>query len=262
MIAVCLLTAGAVPGTAQAQNDFNRYFNAAVQLYNSGESERALEQLQNAKKRTSKLQQDISVALYEGLILADLGQKEQALAAFETAILLDPNATFPTKVSPKLNDEFEEVRKRVQKKLAQGTEQQSPPFTEQPRRPPATSNLNPPATPAPKSYEPQPSIAKQSRARIPVTPLVFAAAGVASAGVGVVFGMQSRSNIAEVRDAYEGRLPSATEVRALGVRLEDARGQARMANMLFGTAALAVSGAVVSWLLASDDSGPESKEER
>ncbi len=295
MLVFWWLAVGAMPGAAQAQSDFNRYFNAAVQLYNSGESERALEQLQNAKKRTSELQHDISVALYEGLILADLGQREQALAAFETALLLDPEAKLPTKVSPKLSDDFEEVRKRVLKKGPQASEPQSPlskagknpthpppaptdrPSKEPPRsetppavttagqpgRPPANSNLNPPATPAPKPYAPQPQIAEQSRPRVPVAPLVLAGVGIASAGAGIVFGMQSRSNTSAVRDAYKGgALPSRSEVLELGARLEEARRQARMANVSFGTAVLAAGGAVATWLLTSDDSGPESKGER
>jgi hypothetical protein len=69
ILAVSLLAVGLVPGAARAQDDFQRYINAVVQLYKSGESERALEQLERARLRAWEAEQDVLVELYEGLIL-------------------------------------------------------------------------------------------------------------------------------------------------------------------------------------------------
>lgn len=283
MLLACILTAVLTPRSAHAQDDFKRYLNAAVQLYKSGENERAWEQLQRAKQRARDVDQDVAVALYEGLIFADSGKKEQALVAFETALLLNPEAKLPERVSPKLNEEFEAVRSRVRKKLSQNTPAAPgtapvPPSTPgaKPKaskdstaptataagpsgQAPASPNLKPSVPPAPEPYLPPPTVEK-SRSRVPVAPLVLGGVGVVAAGVGTVFGLQSRSNTSKVKEAYEGgRLPAQPELTAVDARLDDARGQARMANVMFGTAALAVGSAVVTWLLSSDDSAAESK---
>jgi len=255
----CLLTLGVLPRTAHAQDTFKRYFNSAVQLYNRGENELALKQLERAKQHTREVDQDIAIALYEGLCYADLPQWEDARAAFERALVLDPEAKLPVKASAKVNELFEETRKKL-------TGKDAPPQVAQPEPPqptPPAPNIQPPAPPAPQPYAPSAQVAEQSRSRRPVVPLVLGGVGVAAAGVGAVLGLQSRSNASKVKEAYEGgKLPSQSELSALDARLDDARGQARMANVLLGTAALAAGGAVVTWLLSSDDSAAESKEAR
>lgn len=250
ILAVFVLAVGIVPRTARAEDDFQRYINAVAQLYASGESERALEQLERARLRSWEVEQDVLVELYEGLILLDLGQREQALAAFEAGLLLDPEATLPVKVSPKVSGAFEEVRKQVRKKLAQS------------EGPPAKPKLEPSAPPTPKPFEPRLEVVEQARSRVPVAPLVLAGVGVTAAGVGVVFGVKSRSSAAEVRHAYKAGLPAQDELPALSALRNEAHSDALRANVMFGMAALAVGGAVVSWLLASGDSTAESKRER
>jgi tetratricopeptide (TPR) repeat protein len=258
VLVACLLAVGVLPRTAQAQDNFKRYFNSAVQLYQRGESELALKQLERAKQHTRDVEQDIAIALYEGLCYADLPQWEDARAAFERALVLDAEAKLPVKASAKVNEFFEETRRKV---VGKGAEVPKVTEAEQPKQSPKEANIQPPVPPAPAPYAPSAELAEKPRSRVPTVPLVLGGVGVAAAGVGAVFGMQSRSNSSKVREAYEGgRLPAQSEVSAVDARLDDARGQARMANVLFGTAALAAGGAVVTWLLASDDSAAGSKE--
>jgi len=265
-----VLAVGVVPGPARAEDDFQRYINAVAQLYASGESERALEQLQRARLRSWEVEQDVLVEVYEGLILLDLGQREQALAAFETGLLLDPEAMLPVKVSPKVSAAFEEVRKRVRKKLAQGAAQRLPSqAVKDPMTPHAAPSvrlsdtllpgheLSSPA--GPKPFEPRPELVAQPRSRVRVVPVVLGGVGVVAAGVGVVFGLRSRSGAAEVKDAYKAKLPAQDELPELINLRNEARSNALRANVMFGTAALAVGSAVVTWLLASDDGTAESK---
>jgi len=234
MLLACWVLVGGMPLTARAQEDFNRFFNAAVQLYKDGESELALKQLERAKQRTGNLDQDIAVALYEGLSYADLSQWKQARDAFERALLLDPEAKLPIKVSPKVERDFEEVRARVRTTLAQnpGTAK-----TDRPERQPVKPDLSPALPTAPPAVVSTEAVREHKR--IPITPVILAGVGVAAAGVGTVFGLQSRSAVSDAR-----RAQFQDETRT---QLEEARSSARIANVLFGAAGLAATGALVSW---------------
>jgi chemotaxis protein histidine kinase CheA len=97
--------------------EFQRYLLAASHLYENLEYERALEQLASARRFAHGVEDDVIIALYEGLILADLG-KQEFLAAFKAALFLQPDAKLPVKVSPKVEQDFEAVRAEVRKELA------------------------------------------------------------------------------------------------------------------------------------------------
>jgi tetratricopeptide (TPR) repeat protein len=254
MLVSCLLAVGALPQTARAQDDFQRSLRAAVQLYEELEYEQALEQLQKARRLALGDEQEVAVALHEGIILGDMGQRDQSRAAFRKGLRLNPEAKLPLKVSPKLQKDFEELRAEVrQARRGAGTAVAG---TDQPRQP----DLTAPTPPAPEPFIP--SKEGSARARVPVVPLVLGGVGVAAAGVGAVFGVRSRSNVEEARKAYAEGLPPQSEVSAVDARLSDARGQARMANVLFGTAVVAAGGAVVTWLLQADSAGASSEEIR
>lgn len=276
----CLLTVGLMPGTARAQDDFDRYLGSAVQLYESGENEDALEQLQRARKLAQGIAQDVAVALHEGLILADMGKTEQSRAAFRRGLTLDPEAKLPIKVGPKVEQSFEEVRKIVKDRIARGGRKPPPPptptppapepketkppvvaGTDRPEKAPEPPKLDAPVAPVPAPYTP--TVEARERSRVPVVPLVLGGVGVAAAGVGTFFGLQSRSNLSEVEDRLAGgSVPSQSEASAVRAQLDDARGQARVANVLFGTAAAAVTGAIVTYLLSGDDTKADTREER
>jgi tetratricopeptide (TPR) repeat protein len=114
-LALCLLLV-ALP--AGASEEFARFITAASRLFENLEYERALEQLSNAKKFASTPDEQTQVALYEGVVLIELGRTEEAKAAFETALFLSPDAQIPVKVSPKVKAQIEAVRAQVKKELA------------------------------------------------------------------------------------------------------------------------------------------------
>jgi tetratricopeptide (TPR) repeat protein len=279
LLLACVLALGLTPRPAHAQDEFDRYLTAAVQLYESLDYEQALEQIQRAKRLARGVKQDVAVALHEGIILADMGKQEQSRTAFRTALLLEPGAKLPITVSPKVSRSFEEVRTSVQKSLARNPRTKpgppapapqepapavTPPAvvqTDRPEQPAAAPKLEVPPPAAPPPYAP--TVEARERSRVPVVPVALAGVGVVAAGVGAVFGLQSRSSLEEVESAFAGgSFPTQSEVPAVRARLDDARSQARVANVLFGTAAAAVTGAVVTYLLSGDDTKTELKEAR
>lgn len=115
---ISLLALGVVPHAAHGEDDFNHHLSASVQLYKSLEYEQAMVQLQRAKQLARSTGQNASIALHEGIFLADLGKREESLAAFRAALLLEPEAKLPFKVSPKMVRDFEDARVRVRMELA------------------------------------------------------------------------------------------------------------------------------------------------
>src|SRR3954447_4269576 len=87
---VCTLVLGALP--AHAQEDVQRYLTAAARLYENLEYERALEQLKRARGLSRGVDDYVTVALYEGIILADMGKKDDSRAAFKEGLFLKPDA--------------------------------------------------------------------------------------------------------------------------------------------------------------------------
>ncbi|MCP3142954.1 hypothetical protein [Pyxidicoccus xibeiensis] len=245
-----------VPGRALAADDFDRYFSSAVSLYENLSYERALEQLSRAKRFVTTVQQDVSVAIYEGLVFADLLKRDEALAAFHTALSLDPEAKLPAHSAPKVKRDFETVRARVHKELAKRGKS-APKGTETAERGTVTPTDRPERSPPPPSVtevtprqvEPfVPTPETRSRSRVPVVPAALLGAGVVAAGVGTVFGLSSRS---DARSAEKEKVQLTASKQ-----LEEARGSARTANILFLTAGAAATGALVTWLLSSRGEAP------
>jgi hypothetical protein len=163
-----------VPSTARAQDDFSRYLKAAARLYKSLEYERALDQVQRAKKLANTLDQDVAVALHEGIILADMGKRDESLVAFKTALLLEPEAKLPFKVSPKMERDVEEIRTQVRKELVESPPAPPAPATSAPEAqalarkepgpqpPPASSEQPAPAQPPPGDVRQAPARPSQA----------------------------------------------------------------------------------------------------
>ncbi|XXF77292.1 tetratricopeptide repeat protein [Myxococcaceae bacterium GXIMD 01537] len=270
-LVLVLLIIGITPRPALAASDYERYLSAAISLYEDLEYERALRQIERAKKAASGITQDVTLALHEGVILADMGRWEKARAAFRTALALDVEAQLPLRVSPKVRREFDMQRIRVKRELAKRKKGQvgapvSPPESAAPAEPapvaapapaepapvvvaaaPVVATDRPEQPPAPKLVPeaPPPSpldpTVEAPRVRSLTVPLVLLGAGVAAASAGAYFGMDSRGQVTAARDA-------AHQDEALS-HLEDARGSAKLANILFGTAGLAACGALISYLV-------------
>ena len=115
----------AVSTAAQAQStEVKKYLNAAVTLYENLDYEKAIKQIQRAKTKSTGAIDDSAIALYEGIVYADMGKDEQALDAFKTGLSLEPEAKLPLEVSPKVEKVFLRARANVNKLLGPQLEKQ------------------------------------------------------------------------------------------------------------------------------------------
>lgn len=107
-----------IPG--QAQQDFWSAVNASRQLFEVTDYPQALTQIEQAKPLAQSDDQRATVSLYEGLILATLGQRNRtdAISAFREGLLLAPWARLPDGASEQVQHLFEEVRNSVRTGLS------------------------------------------------------------------------------------------------------------------------------------------------
>lgn len=291
-----LLLLGSAPRTAFAATTFENELAAAVRYYEDLEYERALKQLGLAQRRARTRPQRTRVALLRGILLAEMGRWSAARSAFRSALRLDPDATLPLTVPPKVERTFESVRAAVLKAQRRNKPSASPPeeapppvVVQAPDEPVAFSELVVSAEPTPSpAFEPasesssepssvavasdrpeqprqpvltpeppppslfQEPVVEAPRGRPVTVPLVLLGAGVAAAGAGSYFGLASRGQVNDARAALYQDEANA--------HLEDARGNARLANILFGTAGLAATSALLTYLLMPGDSAPAAED--
>jgi len=227
-----------------------RYLTAAARLYENLEYERALEQLARAKSHPRDLADDVAIALYEGIILADMGRKEDASAAFRTALLLKPDAALPVKVSPKVEQDFEKLRSDVRAELAPIIAKQE---AERRRRADRPQQIKPTPDALPPTYQPDAKLAQSSGGLTfkGALPYGLLGASAIAGGLGAYFGIQSRNQVSSARNA-----PSEDAAQS---HLHRANTDATIANVLFGTAGAAAAGAVISFLLRTEEPAAASK---
>jgi tetratricopeptide (TPR) repeat protein len=234
---------------AHGQDQAARYIAAGERLYESLEYERALAQFAQARRLPRTLAEDVRIALFDGLILSDMGMHEEARAAFKTGLLLDPGAQLPVPTTPRVELEFEGIRKKVREELAARQIQQKEALAKaDPVERDDAPTRKHPETPAvvlepPEPRDVQPSWLKSSvyvgNVSVPTPSLALAVAGALAGGVGGFFGLQSRGHLQAARDtAFRDEMVS---------RHGEAVGSARNANLLFGTAAVLTTGAIVTW---------------
>lgn len=133
-----LLVSGADP------QEFDRYLQSANRLINSLEFEKALLQLESARKHSRGLRDDVTLELLEGVLLVELGRVEDGRRAFRAAFGLDPDATVPILVAPKVRRELEAVRAEM-RAVSAGPPLTSPPTVTPPDRAPALTATAPSA---------------------------------------------------------------------------------------------------------------------
>jgi len=232
---------------APAKADFASLLAGAVRLYEDLEYEQALKQLGRAKAVARGPEQEATVALYEGIMLGELGQRDQALAAFRTGLYLQPEAKLPAKVSPKLERDFEEVRQGVLRDLgiaqAPPPPQPPPPVSDRPAQPDLTPRVE--AAPPPAYV---PSAAQPQESRSLVLPLALLSTSVVAGAVGGGIGVTSQGSLTSAR-----RADFQTERIT---HLKEAQGQALAANIMFGVAGAAAVGALVTLLIPGGQSAP------
>jgi tetratricopeptide (TPR) repeat protein len=169
MLVTFLLAVGTLPQSAQAETVFERYFATAQRLYENLEYEQALEQLQRTMKLVQGVEQEVPVLILRGIILAEMGKQEESQKAFESALLLNPDAKLPFQVSPKVARSFEKVSARVHKELEE--EERLRPHPKVPASPPAATAPSPEA-PLPEESQPGESVETPAPA-MQLSPQVF-----------------------------------------------------------------------------------------
>lgn len=151
----------AIANTPDAEDPaglFRHRIERAGTLYEALEYEKALNWLAQAKQVASTIDEQSEVALYRGLVLADLGRRKQALEEFRTGLTLRPEAKLPVAAAPKVERDFESVRKQVQARQATASAKAAPvetpaPVVEEPKPvapAPAPEEKQAEATPAPQ----------------------------------------------------------------------------------------------------------------
>ncbi len=177
--------------------------------------ERCLEALEQARALESTAAEKVEIELYGGLCEFGRGREKAADARFERALRLDREASLPPFTSPKIVQRFRAVQARL-------------PPPPKPAPPPAPQ----PVESAVTSPPPRP---------VPWLPITFAGAGLAAAGAGLYFGLDAR--------ALEARSNEVVDDSDAARFLNDARGQARNANISYAVAATALIAAGITYWL-------------
>jgi hypothetical protein len=196
-----VLLAGLSSATAWgAQSPVRRYLRSAATFYDKLDFDRALEQARKAESRSTGPEDDVEIALVEGVLLANLEKEDDADAAFRRGLSLQPDAKLPYKsVSPKIVELFEKVRAEVKKALTRT------PTPEEVTPPPPVVEKPPPPVEKPAVVVTTP-VEQPSRGvrRFAWIPLV---AGVALGGAGAYAYSQSESRYSSLEG---GNIPLAT----------------------------------------------------
>ena len=231
---------------ASAQATQNIYLAQGKVFFQGMEFEKCLQRMEQASRWSNLTRQDLrDIELYTGLCRFSLGQREEAVDHFTLALQLDPNTTLPPATSPKIEEVFRPLAERARAAQAAtgaepgqdalGKDGQDSSGADAPR----SAHLVPP-TPGPRTgvdaaLEPD---APKSR----VLPLALGGTAVAAAGAGALLGVLARGHEARFND----RLTYYDDAQAAG---KSARSMALGANIAFGIAGAAATGALVTWLL-------------
>jgi hypothetical protein len=146
-----------IPTSARAADteEVRNYLISIRNLFEDLEYERALSQIQLAQRLPREVEEEVALALYEGIIQYELNSPEQSTAALKSALLLRPGAELPVQVSPKLEQFFESVRQRVRLQRAPQLTQKEP----EPPKAEAVPQPSPSLLPVPEFLPEQPSAA-------------------------------------------------------------------------------------------------------
>lgn len=224
----------ATEAVAEVSPDVRKYVGSASALFEKLEYEKALAQLKRAKAKSQGPEDDLRIALYEGIVLAEMGDAT-APSAFASALGMDPNVGLPLVVSPKVQKVFDKAKSQVLKVMeaeaaAERARAEEKRKQEEASKPPPPVEKKP--DPAPIVIEqPKPAPTKSLR---PLA-LIPAAVGVAAIGTGTVLLIQAKL----AQDALKNDVP---------MNREDALATAnRGANMqLFGWVVMGVGFAAVA----------------
>ncbi|WP_395855962.1 hypothetical protein [Cystobacter fuscus] len=117
VVALALLLPRSVP--AANDSEVKNCITSIQHLYKSLDYEHALSQIQLARQMPRGTEDEVTLSLYEGLILYDMGKQDEALTAFRSALLLRPDTALPEqKIAPKVRTRFEDMRRKVKREIA------------------------------------------------------------------------------------------------------------------------------------------------
>src|SRR5437879_5757679 len=92
---------------AGASGSYDTAMAKAVELYNEAEWDAALRELSSAEALAKNDAQRVAVWLHQGVMHANVPNPDAARAAWRRALELDPDATLPLAVSPRVRALFE-----------------------------------------------------------------------------------------------------------------------------------------------------------
>jgi tetratricopeptide (TPR) repeat protein len=240
--------------------EVKKYLNAAVTLYENLEYEKAIKQIQRAKTKSTGATDDARIALYEGIVYADMGKEEQALNAFKTGLSLEPDAKLQLEVSPKVEKVFNRARENVKKLLGPQLEKQREEERlkaeadkkraeeEQRKKDEEAARLAAIKPPEPDRPPPAAVTTASSGPGLRKLAIIPLGVGVASVGLGTYFLVGAKSR--------EDSLLNGTAAVADAISIRDA-GKS-MATMGYVFTALAVAGVATSAVMFALGGGSES----
>ncbi|WP_395836311.1 hypothetical protein [Archangium violaceum] len=120
-----LLLVLVIPFAARAANEgeIRNYIISISRLYESLDYELALNRIQLARQLPRGTEEELTLSLYEGIILCEMGKQGPGSASFRAALLLRPDVKLPVQVAPKVEALFESVRMQVKEEVAPLVEQ-------------------------------------------------------------------------------------------------------------------------------------------
>ena len=179
--------------------------NTARKLYEDLDYERALEVLARARQLKHGQEADVSLWLYQGMILFDIGKHEESARSFRQALEQRPQVKLPiAMVSPKLGQFFESLRKEF-----------AQPQVDARAPTPRTATAPPLEPPRPLQGWREPGLQERQdsgRGRFTPQVLISAAAGSSLLATGGLFFGLSKGERARLR-ADDARLGTLEDVR-------------------------------------------------
>jgi hypothetical protein len=191
--------------TSPAHAD-NHFLKRAQRAYERLDYERILPLLDRAERIATEEAERADIHRLRGIVHAVYGRTNEAVASFVELLRLRPDFIFPRHESPKVVEALAAAREQL---AAERVAAESP-------APPG------PVSPPP----PEVRVVERATPWVRWTGVVAGAVGVAALGVGAYFGASSSSTWDESLDT------GISQRRAFNLS-EDARSQARVANILF-----------------------------
>lgn len=108
-----------IPFAARAagEGEIRNYIASIRSLYENLDYELALNRIQLARQLPRGTDEEVTLSLYEGIILCEMRKPESGATAFKAALFLRPDAKLPVQVAPKVEAIFESVRKQVKREM-------------------------------------------------------------------------------------------------------------------------------------------------